>query len=372
MANRHIAALCAASLILAACGGPKTFTKPPADGSAIGMTQRDYQDEDRLSWDRQRHRPLATTIWYPAAADTKMTEIAFPADKPIFVGGWAAKDARPAPGPGDGGKRPLVVLSHGSGGSALQMMWLARRLAAKGYVVAAVDHHGATAAERRYDARGFRMPWERARDISAIIDALLADPEFAPLIDASKIFGAGYSLGGYTMTALAGGQTSLARLADFCKSANRDATCGNQPEFPEAEKLFDAMLDEDPSLRVRLAEHARSFADPRIKSFVLIAPAQAQAFSDDSLLKISAPLLVIAGDADAIAPAATNAKRIADKVRNSRMETIRGAQHHSFLDECAPKARRWVVACKDGPGVNRGAGHDEVADYAAEFFSGTR
>jgi predicted dienelactone hydrolase len=372
LANQHFAALCAASLVLAACGGPKTFTKPPADGSVIGMTQRDYKDADRLSWDRQQQRPLSTTIWYPAAAEAKMTEIAFPAENPIFVGGWAAKDASPVPAPDNGGKRPLIVLSHGTGGSALQMMWLARRLAARGYVVAAVDHHGNSAAEARYDARGFRMPWERALDISAIIDALLADPEFEPLIDASRIYGAGYSLGGYTMTALAGGETSLARLAEFCNSRGRDATCDKQPEFPDAEKIFNGLLGDDPSLRVRLGGHSRSFVDPRIKSFVLIAPALAQAFSDDSLLKISAPLLVIGGDADTTAPIATNAKRIADKVRNSRTETIRGARHYSFLDECAPKARRWIDACKDGPGVNRGAGHDEVADYAAKFFSETR
>lgn len=372
MPKQHFAALCAAALVLAACGGPKTFTKPPADGSVVGMTHRDYQDADRLSWDRQRQRPLSTTIWYPAAADAKMTEIAFPADKPIFVGGWATKDASPAPTPADAGKRPLIVLSHGTGGSALQMMWLARRLAAKGYIVAAVDHHGNTAAETRYDARGFRMPWERARDISAMIDALIADPDFGPQIDAGAIYGAGYSLGGYTMTALAGGETSLARLADFCKSRERDATCDKQPEFPDAEKIFNGLLEEDPSLRVRLAEHTRSFADPRIKAFVLIAPALAQAFTDDSLLRIGAPVLIIGGDADTTAPISTNARRLAGKIRNSRMETVRGAQHYSFLDECAPKARRWVAACKDGPGVNRGAGHDEVADYAAKFFSGTR
>jgi predicted dienelactone hydrolase len=336
------------------------------------MTQRDYQDEDRLSWDRQRHRPLATTIWYPAAAGAKMTEIAFPADKPVFVGGWAAKDASPVPALDNGGKRPLVVLSHGTGGSALQMMWLARRLAAKGYIVAAVDHHGNTAAEARYDARGFRMPWERARDVSALIDSLLADPDFAPLIDANRIFGAGYSLGGYTMAALAGGETSLSHLADFCNSRERDATCDGQPEFPDAEKIFNGMLEDDPSLRVRAAEHSRSFADPRIKSFVLIAPAPAQAFTDDSLLKTGARALIIGGDADTMAPIATNAKRLAGKLRNSRMEIVKGAQHNSFLDECAPKARRWIAACKDAPGVNRGAIHAEAADMAAKFFSDTR
>ena len=56
-------------------------------------------------------------------------------------------------------------------------------MAANGYIVAAVDHHGNTAAEEKFDPRGFRMPWERAKDLSTVIDLLLADPQWGPQID---------------------------------------------------------------------------------------------------------------------------------------------------------------------------------------------
>ncbi|MCB2098668.1 MAG: alpha/beta fold hydrolase [Parvularculaceae bacterium] len=360
---RILAAL-AAGLFLASCG-EKTLTAPPADGSAVGMTRRAYEDAERLSWDRRSARPLATTIWSPTAAPAKtMTEIAYPVEDPIFIGGWATRDAEPA----SGEKAPLIILSHGTGGSAFQMMWLGRRLAAKGYIVAAVDHHGNTAAEPTFDPRGFKLPWERARDVSAVIDHLLADPVYGPRIDPERIGAAGFSLGGYTMAALAGARTSLDLFSKFCSGPERDATCAAQSEFPEADAKFEAMLKDNPALRVELAEHKGSFADPRIKSFVLIAPALAQALTDESLLTVTAPTLVIGASADEIAPPATNAKRIAGKFRRARYEEMDGARHYSFLNICAPKKMRRIRICRDAPGYDRSAGHDKVADLADQHF----
>lgn len=353
-----------AATLVASCG-EKTVTKPPADGIAVGMARRDFHDADRTSWDGAASRPLATTIWYPAEAAAKMSEVAFPADNPLFVGGWAAKDAALA----DGGKLPLVVLSHGTGGSAFQMMWLGRRLAAKGFVVAAVDHHGNTAAEAKFDPRGFMMPWERALDISATIDAILDDSQFGPRIDASRIGAAGFSLGGYTVAALAGGMTSLAQFEAFCAGGAKDATCDPQPEYPKAAEEFAAMLHDDPSLAVGVARHKLSFADPRIKSFILIAPALGQAITDESLLRIKAPVLILFGDADTIVPPAANAERIASKIRTSKFQSFKGAGHYVFLNECSPKARKSVGVCRDAPGVSRAEIHDEAARLASIHFS---
>ncbi len=360
---RKLTAAAAVALLLAACGA-KTFTKPPTDGAVIGMARRDFQDDGRRTWDKKAARPLSTIVWYPAADDAKMAEVAFPADDPVFIGGWAASDATIAPGD----RLPLVTLSHGDGGSALQMMWLGRRLAAKGYIVAAVDHHGDTAAEPNLDVRGFLMPWERARDISAMIDQLIADPTFGPRIDAGRIVGAGFSRGGYAMAALAGGETSLARFQKFCASSARDATCEPQPEFQDSQAAFDDMLQNDAAVRIALADHAGSFADPRIRSFALLAPALTQALTDESLLKISAPMLIIAGDKDAKAPIAANARRLADKVSAARLELIAGAGHNVFLDQCVPKKQRTVRACRDTSGADRMAIHEETAALVASHF----
>jgi predicted dienelactone hydrolase len=41
------------------------------------------------------------------------------------------------------------------------MMWLGYYLASRGYIVAAVNHHGNTAAEKERAAQGFLLYWER-------------------------------------------------------------------------------------------------------------------------------------------------------------------------------------------------------------------
>ena len=86
-----------------------------------------------------------------------MEEIGIPPARPVFIGGFAARGAEFAT---KSQKYPLILMSHGTGGASMQMMWLGRELAAGGYIVAAVDHHGNTAAEDKFDPRGFRMPWE--------------------------------------------------------------------------------------------------------------------------------------------------------------------------------------------------------------------
>ncbi|PYO09275.1 MAG: hypothetical protein DMD75_16240 [Candidatus Rokuibacteriota bacterium] len=101
-------------------------------------------------------------------------------------------------------KRPLIVLSHGTGGGAATMAWLAETLASNGYIVAAVNNHGNTAAEPSYQLHGFMLWWERARDISVLIDRLVADPQSGAHIDRSRIGVAGFSLGGYTALAMVG------------------------------------------------------------------------------------------------------------------------------------------------------------------------
>ena len=84
------------------------------------------------------------------------------------------------------------------------MAWLAETLASNGYIVAAVNNHGNTAAEPSYQLHGFMLWWERARDISVLIDRLVADPQSGAHIDRSRIGVAGFSLGGYTALAMVG------------------------------------------------------------------------------------------------------------------------------------------------------------------------
>ena len=131
------------------------------------------------------------------------------------------------------------------------------------------------------------------------------------------------------------------------------------------------MLDKSAPLRAAVAEHKLSFADPRMSAFVLIAPALGQALTDESMLLVKTPILVIGGTDDTVAPSETNAIRIAGKIRRARYEKVEGARHYSFLDECTKRGRRYVAVCKDAPGFDRVRAHDDVAKLAIGYFDET-
>ena len=114
------------------------------------------------------------------------------------------------------------------------MIWLAYHLASRGYIAAAVDHHGNTTAEKQQFAQGATLVWERPKDPSVVLDKLLTDPQFGSHIDADRIGAAGFSLGGYTVIALAGGKFSPDAFDAWCRTDQRDFTCEPQLELPEA------------------------------------------------------------------------------------------------------------------------------------------
>ncbi len=343
------------AVIVAGC----TQEHPPTEGPPVGMQRLSLEDPERLAWDGDRHRPLATFVWYPAPDGTAMAEVVVPAQRPVFFGGHAARNAPLA----EGGPYPLVLLSHGTGGSAFQMMWLGRALAARGYITAAVDHHGNTAAEEAFDARGFRMPWLRAQDLSAVLDQLLSHDTFGPRIDPDRIAAAGFSLGGYTAMTLAGARSDLARFEAFCAGPDRDRTCDAQAEYPEADTAFAALRAVDPSLETAIARHGDDFGDARVKAIVALAPALAAMLTDESLAAIDAPVLIIAGDADTVTPVRTNAARLLNTLPNAQMEILQGATHYGFLNTCTARGRRFVPVCADDPAMPRADVHDQAIAF---------
>lgn len=98
------------------------------------------------------------------------------------------------------GPFPLLVYAHGTNGAANESLYLVEALVSAGYIVAAPDfpltsresHTGICGADVT-DAP------EQVRDVSFVIDSLLADASLAPLIDADCIALAGHSLGGVTV-----------------------------------------------------------------------------------------------------------------------------------------------------------------------------
>ena len=351
------------AIILLLCFIPVWAQKP---AFKVGMKVRLFTDESRTDWAGTAARPLLTMVWYPAEANAVEKEITIGApDKPLFLSGRAARDAKILPSK----KRyPLIVLSHGTGGSALQMMWLGEYLAQRGFIVAAANHHGNTGAEDKLTAQGSRLWWERSRDLSVTIDKMLADDEFGKLIDKNKIGIAGFSLGGTTVISVAGGVFNPDALFKFCASEKRDATCGATPENPTAEKDLNKIINTDKTVIASIKRAKESYLDKRVKAVFAIAPALGYAFDKLDLIKI--PVEIVVGTKDTSAPAATNAEILHRSIKNSKLTILPGeVSHYVFLGECSEAGKEQLPQiCLDAKTVNRAEVHREVGAMAFQFF----
>jgi predicted dienelactone hydrolase len=332
----------------------------------VAAVTRAFVPGGTYEWREATSHALLTTIWYPADATARTEPHSLgPEGRPWFVfGSWAA-DA-----PFRAGRFPLVLLSHGTGGSSTMLAWLGVTLAAQGYVVAAVNHPGNNSLEE-YTAQGFLLWWERARDISAVIDGIMKDSTLASHVDQRRIGAAGFSLGGYTMIALAGGRTDPERLRTYCRQ--KVSNCTDPDEFPGLFAKWDQLSRTDAAFR-RISEQAprRSYREPRIRSVFAIAPALGQAFAPASLTSIKIPVALVAGDKDDVVPAGDNAVFVHSMIRASRLTLLPNVAHYTFLAACTMEGQKMRPAlCGDVEGVNRETVHDAVARSATDYFRET-
>jgi dienelactone hydrolase len=105
--------------------------------------------------------------------------------------------------PSSGGPWPLIVFAHGFDVNPLTYQTLLSAWAAAGYVVAAPEFPISGS-----DGDSYGLPREddgsnQPGDLSTVISHLLADPAYAPSIDAGHIGVAGHSDGGETAAAMA-------------------------------------------------------------------------------------------------------------------------------------------------------------------------
>jgi predicted dienelactone hydrolase len=316
------------------------------------------------NWRGSIDQTLSGIVWYPADTSPGEEKDQFigPPDAPLFYAGHTAKDATLAP---TFRKFPLIALSHGTGGSAMQMAWLGTYLAARGYIVVAVNHPGNNAVTG-YTTQGFIEGWERAKDISTAITDLLADPRFGTKIDPDRIGAAGFSYGGYTMMELAGATTGFNRILSWCDQ--QKGAC-DPPEMPNLMEKFKA-IQQQPDVQHSLQRAGDSYRDPRIRAVFAIAPAVAHAFTPESLQKIAIPVEIVAGAADHIAPPADNAQFFAANIRGAKLTILQGGVgHYTFLDVGTEAGKKQLPQLfVDNPAVNRQAVHDQVGQMAAEFF----
>ena len=212
--------------------------------------------------------------------------------------------------------------------------------------------------------------WLRAVDLSAVIDAMLADKTFGGVIDPARIGAAGHSLGGYTVITIAGGITDSALPEAFCRSPAADASCRPPPPTSELRQKMQARLGSDPDFRQRYGKAGDSYRDPRVRAVFAMAPGPGQAFTPQSLGKISIPVAIVSGSADEIIPPAAAAEALAKQIPQATIELFPRAGHFVFIDTCTTVGRLFQsFACGDPAGADREAVHRETIRRAADFFT---
>lgn len=339
--------------------------------SSCGVND-DYQQQHHGDWlkthpysigqttlfltDSLRNRPLKTEVWYPTSDTTKANNTSdYPFQLPP-----TSKDADIIDG-----TFPLILFSHGTGGNRISQMWLAVELVGRGYIVAAVDHFGNT-LDNKIPEQFVRI-WERPLDVRFVLDELLSNPKLNPHIDTSKIGMTGFSLGGYTAIALAGGHIDYNVLHDF------SATDEGIIEFtlPELGNISHLLTE---SLLMDGERHKQALQDTRIKAFVALAPALGQGFTHPHQTDpITAPLLIIGAQGDERTPIETNAKHLHELIGHSEFIELKGhVGHYVFMNVASAELRNHApLIFKDHSSVIRTDVHRMVSDTLFNFFERT-
>jgi predicted dienelactone hydrolase len=331
----------------------------------VGLRELRYEDPTRQTWTGNRPRPLVGALWYPGQPGT--TEVDW--DVAIFHAGRNAQGAAPAATPA---RLPLVLLSHGTGGAAAGLAWLGESLAAQGYLVAAVNHHGNTAAEDAPVLQGFAIWWDRPRDLSVVLDRLLADREWGPRIDTQRIGVAGFSLGGYAALASVGARLSARQRDAHCATQAQSPLCRLPPEAKGTLADLQKLAASDARFRAALAGMDGDYRDPRIRAAFVMAPVFGPMLTRESLAAVNTPVHIVVGAADEQATPDDNARAIAKAIPRAELDVISKAGHYVFLPQCNWRGMAFVSEiCADPPGVKRQAVHAHVAAQAITFFGRT-
>jgi predicted dienelactone hydrolase len=307
---------------------------------------------------------LRITVWYPAAPDAVEAPLDIgPPGEPTFTPGSAAADAAFE----DARPRPVVLLSHGFGGTARIMAWFGTALARHGYVVVAVDHPGNNGRDPM-TVGGAVLYWERPGDLAAALDRVKSDPSLSSHLDLNRIGSAGFSAGGFTALVEAGARVDFDRFLRFCEAHPDDGICAPQKEFQYSRSDAEAFFMQ-PAVAPARAHLKEDLSIPGVKAAFVMAPALVQSLDPDSLKAMRPPVRILLGDADKVAPPATNGQVAAALIPGAKLTALPHVGHYDFLAECTPAGNATIPVCPTE--VPRAATHKTAIDEAVAFFDAT-
>lgn len=304
--------------------------------------------------DKHRERMLSTKLWFPASKGGASHSHNYDDG---FKGYIAEGQGIASPYK----KHPLVLLSHGTGGSNGSLSWLAEVLASNGYIVAAPNHWNNTT--RNNTDSGIVRLWDRPKDLSFVLSHLLEDQYWGELISPDQIFAAGHSAGGFSVLGLAGAEYSVQKMDSYCESTPANADC------VIAEDIDWSSVDR--------SDHDLPYRDSRFKAVIALAPGIGRGVSESSLNSINIPVHIFAALDDQWLPFEGNAQYYNESIPNSKITVFETGGHYLFLQECSTMAKLIVQViidedvCGLDSSLNRQELQNKVSAVALSLFSGT-
>jgi predicted dienelactone hydrolase len=291
-------------------------------------------------------QPIELAIWYPSEAKATSQPIGLFTQEVAFYG------------PIKGSALPLVIVSHGTGGSAAGHYDTALALAEAGFVVVALNHTGDNYKDRAYSftPRNFV---DRAKHIGRVVDFMLGAWDGHDRLDPERIGIFGHSAGAATALIAIGGEPDLAAAAAFCRADPDFWSCRRRRERNTADPPKAADAD-PPAWR----------HEPRIKTAAVTAPALGPSFTKEALASVTAPVQLWAAADDRITPNASFADAVkANLPRPPDYRLVANAGHFDFLAPCNEAlAKVAPEICVSAPGFDRAAFHDNDMNQALVAF----
>lgn len=323
---------------------------------AVGT--REYIIEDAV-------RPLMATVWYPASDDTDANATTrYTLHALIGVAGRAVSEADWADV-----RSPLVVFSHGSGGSRVLALWLTEHLASHGFVVVAIDHPQNNVAATLSGGQDFPLSYAlRPLDVLRAIDWARSEADFRDMVDGDRVAVIGHSFGGYTALSVGGARLDMDKLQAWCDAQN-------DPEQALALTIGVCFLE---NAGQQIAEY-RGYDDvptgawdatvtEGVRAVVALAPWNAPIMNQEAN---ETPTLFIVGDSDRVTPAERDTFVMFDEMRHADrwLVTFELADHYIFVDTCAPSLLAFGAfgSCSDGVWDMQRA-HDLSNHYIVAFL----
>ncbi len=216
---------------------------------------------------------------------------------------------------------PLVLISHGSGGSHLVYRTLAHHLASHGFIVGIPEHPFNNRNNNTLENTVDNLI-NRPRHLKACIDWFYTHEQFGVHLKPDFVSVIGHSMRGYTALALAGGKpTSFSRESPNNHELKVDVT-----------------------------------SDPRVKALVLLAPATVWFRYARSLNKVNASILMLTAEKDELTDDFHSQVVLNGVPKNIQTQhrIIENAGHFSFIDPFPQEMTRVTFPpSQDPPGFNR-------------------